>query len=128
MVPTITPLYAALAALILFILTFRVILLRTTHKVLLGSGGHAGLEKAMRAHGNFIEYVPLALILILLVEMTGAAPATVHGLGIALIVARLLHAWGISTSDGPNFGRAVGIIVTGLVLLGGAARLLMHYV
>jgi len=126
-VPTIVPLYAALITFILVILTFRVILLRNRLKVGVGSGGHPSLERAMRAHGNFIEYVPLALILLLLCELNGAASTTLHGLGIALILGRLAHAWGLSTSEGTSAGRAAGIVLTMLVLIGAAARLLLHY-
>jgi uncharacterized protein len=128
MAPIITPLYAALAALILVVLTARVILLRNKLKVLVGDGGHIALERAIRAHGNFIEYVPLGLLLILLCELTGAAAATLHGLGAALIVARLAHAWGLSNSEGVSAGRGVGIVLTIFVLIGAAVRLLLHYI
>jgi uncharacterized membrane protein YecN with MAPEG domain len=128
MIPTITPLYAALAALILVALTFRVILLRNKFKVPVGDGGHIEVERAIRAHGNFIEYVPLALLLILLCELTGASARTVHGLGAALIVARLAHAWGLSANEGVSAGRGIGIILTIFVLIGAAVRLLLHYI
>jgi len=127
-IPTITPLYAALAALILVFLTFRVIGLRRGKKVAFGDGGVPELVHAIRAHGNFVEYVPFALLLILLVELTGGARGTVHGLGAALIAARLFHLWGVLPVNGPFFGRALGIVLTLLVILGAAARLLMHYI
>jgi uncharacterized membrane protein YecN with MAPEG domain len=124
----ITPLYAALAGLLLAILTFRVIGLRLGKKIMFGDGGEPALLRATRAHGNFIEYVPLALLLILLVELTGGASGTVHGLGIGLIVARILHAGGVLLVDGPSTGRAAGIVLTILVIVGAAARLLLNYV
>ena len=128
MVPTVTPLYAALAALILIFLTFRVIGLRRSKKVAFGDGGVPELVHAIRAHGNFIEYVPVTLLLILIVELIGGARGTVHGLGAMLIAARLFHLWGVLPVNGPFFGRAIGIVLTMLVILGAAARLLMHYI
>jgi uncharacterized membrane protein YecN with MAPEG domain len=128
MVPTITPLYAALAALLLLFLTFRVIGLRRSKQVAFGDGGVPELVHAIRAHGNFIEYVPIALLLILLVELTGGARGTVHGLGAALIAARLFHLWGVLPVGGPLLGRGLGIVLTLLVILGAAARLLLNYV
>jgi uncharacterized membrane protein YecN with MAPEG domain len=127
MIPLITPLYAALAALILMVLTFRVILLRRSKKVSFGDGGMPELVHAIRAHGNFIEYVPFALLLILLVELTGGPRLMVHGFGAALIVARLFHIWGVLPVKGPFFGRVLGVVLTTLVFVGAAARLLLHY-
>lgn len=128
MVPMITPLYAALAALLLLFLTFRVITLRRGKQVAFGDGGVPELMHAIRAHGNFVEYVPFALLLILLIELTGGARGTVHGLGATLIVARVFHIWGVLPVNGPFFGRAIGVVLTLGVFLGGAARLLMHYI
>jgi uncharacterized membrane protein YecN with MAPEG domain len=128
MIPIITPLYAALAGLILIVLSARIIVLRNKFKVGIGDGGHIELGRAVRAHGNFIEYVPLALLLILLCELTGAAAGTVHGLGAALIVGRLAHAWGLTSSEGISPGRGLGIVLTLLVLIGASARLLLHYI
>jgi|HubBroStandDraft_1064217.scaffolds.fasta_scaffold00118_14 uncharacterized membrane protein YecN with MAPEG domain len=124
----ITSLYAALAGLILIILSFRVMGLRQRKKVVFGDGGVPELTHAIRAHGNFVEYVPIALILILLVESSGGANGTVHGLGIGLILARLLHIWGVLPVNGPFFARGAGIILTMLVILGAAARLLYNWI
>jgi uncharacterized membrane protein YecN with MAPEG domain len=128
MVPIVTPLYAALAALLLLFLTFRVIGLRRSKQVAFGDGGVPELVHAIRTHGNFVEYVPFALLLILLIELTGGARGTVHGLGATLIVARVFHIWGVLPVNGPFFGRVIGVVLTVGVILGGAARLLMHYI
>lgn len=128
MVPIVTPLYAALAALLLLFLTFRVIVLRRGKQVAFGDGGVPELMHAIRAHGNFVEYVPFALLLILLIELTGDARGTVHGLGAILIIARVFHIWGVLPVNGPFFGRVIGVTLTLFVILGGVIRLLMHYV
>lgn len=115
----ITPLYVALAAIILLVLTVRVILLRRRLAIGLGTGGDAELEKAVRGHGNFTEYAPIGLILLASAELSGAAGAWIHTIGILLIGGRLLHAWGLSQSRGYSIGRASGIVVTVTALLVG---------
>lgn len=117
-----TAIYAALLGLVLLALTFNVVRLRQSRKVGLGHGGHEDLHRAIRAHGNFVEYVPMALILILSVELLAYRAWIVHALGTALVVARILHAAGLARSSGTTAGRAIGISITWLVIL--AASLL----
>ena len=68
-----TPLYAALLALLFVVLSGRVIKQRLKHQVGLGDGGQPALVRAIRVHGNFIENVPLALLLLLMYEMMNGA-------------------------------------------------------
>ena len=72
----------------------------------LGSGGHEDLERAIRAQGNFAEYVPFGLILIACLELNGAPMWLVLIPGVALIVGRLIHAKGINTPP-PDFSKRV---------------------
>lgn len=127
---TITPLYVALAALMLLVLTFRVIRLRRRLEIGLGTGGDAELEKAVRSHGNFTEATPIGLILMASAELSGAAAGWVHAIGILLIVGRALHAWGLAQSRGYSFGRASGVMLTTTAMLIGIgvnlARFLSH--
>lgn len=117
-IPVITPLYAGLLGLILLGLSYLVARQRLRNKVSTGDGGIPALTGAIRAHGNFIEYVPLALVLILLVELAGQAGWLVHLFGAALVVGRLLHAYGISTvPGGKSFGRMWGTLLTWLTIL-----------
>ena len=81
----------------------------------------------MRAHGNFTEYVPLALILMGLIELNGGPPPLLHGLGAALVVGRLLHAWGLSGSVGVSFGRVAGSIATWATIVVGALFALYQF-
>ena len=118
---TITPLYVALAAVILLVLTFRVIRLRRRLEIGLGTGGNAEMEKAVRSHGNFIEYAPIGLILLASAELSGAAAGWVQAIGILLIAGRLLHAWGLATSHGRSFGRTTGVVLTTAAMLIGIA-------
>ena len=116
---TITPLYVALAAIVLLVLTVRVILLRRRLAIGLGTGGDAELEKAVRGHGNFTEYAPIGLIVLASAELSGAAGAWIHTIGILLICGRLLHAWGLSQSRGKSFGRSTGVVLTVTALVVG---------
>lgn len=116
----ITLLYGSILGLLLLVLTLRVVYLRRTLLVGMGSGEHRRLEKAIRAHANLIEYVPLALILMLLLEQQGAPRWQLHALGVTLVLSRHLHAWGLSRHSGVSFGRLVGTTGTLLVILAAA--------
>ncbi len=103
----------AVALTIVFIkLSFNVISLRRKNKVGLGNGGHEDLERAIRAQGNFAEYVPIGIILIACLELNGAPWWLVLVPGIFLIIGRLVHAKGINTPP-PDFSlRVLGMKFT----------------
>ena len=82
-------------ALIFLWLSLRVIRYRRAERIPLGSGGNAALERAVRAHANFAEFVPFAVLLLLLAEWGGAWPWLLHALGALLVAARLSHGIGI---------------------------------
>ena len=54
-------------------------------------GGDEILLRRMRSHGNFVEYVPFALLLIGLAELNGAPTMYVHGMGALLLLSRVVH-------------------------------------
>lgn len=120
-----TGLYAALLALLAIGLASRVVVLRRRLRVGLGSGEEKALERAIRAHGNLVEYAPLALVLLLILETGNAPTLLLHGLGITLLIGRLLHAWGLSRRGGVSFGRFYGTALTWVVILVAAATLLV---
>jgi len=91
LVPIIVPAYAALLAFIYIFLSSRVIQSRVVTRIGIGTGGHRGLERRMRIHANFAEYVPLALLLLAFMEMEGRPGWLVHLLCAALVVARIGH-------------------------------------
>jgi uncharacterized membrane protein YecN with MAPEG domain len=113
-----TGIYAGLCGLLLVVLYLRISQRRLTAKIGLGTGGDDELERRVRAHGNFIESVPLALVLLFLFEHAGAEAAYVHAFGIALVVSRVAHAQGISKTSGRSTGRFYGSIGTVLVIAG----------
>ncbi|HEX9465137.1 MAG TPA: MAPEG family protein [Alphaproteobacteria bacterium] len=115
-----SPLYVGLAAILLIVLSVNVMRVRGRYKVGIGDGGHVELARAMRVQANFVEYVPIALLLLLCVDLVGDAKWIVHVLGILLLVGRVFHAYGLSRSSDETFGRAAGTVLTFLVLIVGA--------
>jgi uncharacterized protein len=110
--PVITALYAALCAFIVLTLAVRVMVMRFRMRTGIGDGGDSRLARAIRIHGNAIEYVPIALVLLLVAELDGARPALLHGCGIVLVVARIAHALGLVRSPGLSLGRGIGVTGT----------------
>lgn len=118
---TITLFYAGLSGLLLLGLSFQVVALRRRFQVGLGSGDQPDLERAIRVQANFCEYTPVALLIVLTLELSGALPAVVvHLLGAGLVLGRFLHAWGLSHTGGVSRGRFIGTLMTWLVLLAGS--------
>lgn len=124
----ITSIYAALCAILMIALATRVALARRRYEVGVGSGGHEPLARAIRVHANFVEYVPFALILMLLAEMGGVTGWLMHLFGITLIVSRLLHAWGLTRAAGTSFGRFYGSLGTWALILVLAGLILLRQV
>jgi uncharacterized protein len=104
--------YAGALAMLFALLTFRTIALRKRFKVSLGDGGEELLKRAIRAHANFTESAPLALILLMLLAANASSTWVIHLAGAALVVGRLCHALGVSRSPEPFILRQVGMVLT----------------
>ena len=102
----VTAIIASLLTIIFIKLSFAVIGLRRKNRVGLGSGGHDDLERAIRAQGNFAEYVPFGIILIACLELNNAPWWLVLIPGVTLIIGRLIHAVGINELP-PNFSKRI---------------------
>ena len=113
----ITPIYIALVALIFLYLSFKTISVRKKFQIAVGDGGNQELLRAMRVHANFSEYVPIALLLILTIELIGANKILVHCLSIILVIGRLAHAYGVSKTKENLLFRQLGMILTFLTLI-----------
>ena len=121
-------LYAALLGLLYVAISIRAIRLRRALRIPIGDSGHPEMLRAMRVHANFAEYVPIALILILLNELAGLPALAVHGLGVLLLAGRLLHAYGVSKTSEAYVFRIAGMAMTFAVILGSAILLLIEFV
>ncbi len=113
----VTALYAALLGLLHAALALLVVRRRARSGVSLGAGEDKGLYRAVRAHANFAEYVPLVLILIALGEGLRLSSVLLHGLGAGLVLARVLHATGISREPELGAARTGGMVLTMTVLI-----------
>jgi len=112
----ITMLYAGLLTLILLALSVRVIQARGATKVFIGDGGNELMIRRMRGQANFVEYVPMALILLGLLEYRGTAAWLLHALGATLVLARVLHGYAFAFSAHFPPGRFAGALLTQMVL------------
>ncbi len=113
----VTAIYAALGTILVAVLMLRVIRLRRSLKIGIGDGGNKQLHCAIRAHGNAIETIPMFLVLMAILEANGGKPLFLYICGTVFLVARVLHAIGLSGYGGASMGRVSGTIVTVGVLL-----------
>lgn len=121
-----TAIYAALCAILIIVLAARVVFFRRAHKVGIGLADNKDLERRVRVHANAIEYIPIALILLACFETTGGAAWAVHSFGAALVITRVMHAYGLNKSVRATIGRVCGTLGTWLVILGLAITLLVR--
>lgn len=113
--PVVSLVVAAACAVLQIALAALVIQRRSAIGVAFLDGGDATLLKRIRTHGNFTETVPLALVLLLMLELAGLPHLWLWALGVALVLSRALHAWGLLRATGLA-GRVAGTLLTLLVL------------
>lgn len=119
MILPITLTIAGAAALLNIWLAWRVGQKRGAHKVMIGDGGHEPLIARMRAQANFVEYTPLFLILLGLVELAVGSPVWLWVVAGLYILSRIAHAFGMDRpSTDPLRLRTIGIGITLLILFG----------
>jgi uncharacterized membrane protein YecN with MAPEG domain len=109
---TISALYTSILGIIFVFLSIRTLRLRRRLKIAIGDGGNEQMLRAMRVHSNFAEYVPIALIALLMVESSGAPKLLVHFLGGVLLMGRISHAYGVSNLRENFFYRVAGMSLT----------------
>ncbi len=128
MTGSITALYAGILALLIVALGINVTVHRVKLGVSLGDGDNPQMRRMIRIHGNAVEYLPLALLLMLLYELTGGAHIMLHIAGIALVAGRLLQSWGMWSTELPGLGRRAGQTLTWLTIAVLAALNLWRFV
>lgn len=122
---TILPPYAAALAILFMILSLRVIAARRGRRVGFGSGGDADLERRIRVHANFAEYVPFALLILAMAELRGAPALWLHLAAALLLAGRVAHAFGVSRTHTDDWGRILGMAGSQTAILIGAVLLLV---
>jgi uncharacterized membrane protein YecN with MAPEG domain len=118
--------YAGLLGLLLVILSFNVMQnwVRVTGE---GRETDRAMRRAERVLGSFVEYVPLSLIMLILIELKGAPPAILHSLGGTLVGARLMHAFGSNPIKGATVLRFLGTQLTFLMLAVASLACIWYY-
>lgn len=120
---SVTPIYIAILGLLFIPLTLRVGLYRLRNRIDIGDGNDDTLLRQIRCQANFVETVPLAVALLLVMELMGAGSTWLHVLGATLVIARILHFLGLS-GIGPFQARVLGMVGTFVVYLVGSGWIL----
>lgn len=103
---------AILMGLLLVVMTAGIGLMRRHSQISIGDGGDKLLARRVRGHANAAEQIPIALILLALVEVQGAAPGITWGIVVALVAGRLLHAAQFWFRYAPFMMRPIGVVIT----------------
>lgn len=100
---------------------------RLSQKLSVGNVQDDGiLQRKVRAHGNFAEYVPQGLLFVVGLELMNAHVWLLWLLGSTLTLARIAHAYGVITKYGPSIGRAIGFFLTWFVYIVGSIACLYY--
>lgn len=124
----ITALYTCVLAIMFLVLSYNVIFLRYRYNIPVGDGGNKEMQQFLQARANFIDYVPLALVMVLVLELMEMTDWVLHVLGSAMVFSRLLQGWGLSMSAGGSVGRISGAIIMHVVIITGALCCLWHFI
>ena len=116
---------AAVFGLLHVIFTLRVGNYRFKSRISLGDGGDPEMRNRIRAHGNFIENVPIAVLLILLNDLDGAQDNTLILMGSILLISRLTHYLTIATRRLPVILRPLSMVGTLGTILAASVMLLI---
>jgi uncharacterized protein len=108
---SLTLLFAGCCALLQCALTALVIIRRAQTGIDLMDGGDTQLLRRIRAHGNFSETAPMALLLMGLLEMRGLSNAWLIAFGVTLLLGRILHAQSLLTNNAA-WSRRGGMVLT----------------
>ena len=106
------PAYTALFLLLFIALSVRTILMRRKHRIAVGTDACQPLLRAVRAHGNFAEYVPLTLLAVGMWETRGGPAGLIHLACLVLLAGRLSHAVGVSREREAFAFRTAGMAST----------------
>lgn len=113
----ITSIFALCFILLIIYLALQVVKNRRKHKVGYGDADNKELCKAIAAHSNAVENIPLALLLFLMLEVNQLDQTLLIVIGCALLLARLLQAFGLTKSMTTSFGRTYGTMFTWILMI-----------
>lgn len=124
--PLISGYAAAFLGIMQVALMLTVGLTRTSSGISLGDGGDENLLRKIRRHGNLTENAPIFLILLGFLEISGGPQMAVIGFAALFVVARISHAFALSSANAPLIARAIGALGT-IIGIAGTAGTLVWY-
>ena len=118
----ITALYAGIMMIFALVLSFYAGSFRGKSgiSVLFGEPANMELAERIRIHQNFLEYVPMAIILMGIIEINGGNTTFLHVFGVVLIISRIAHAVGLKHDNMGHPGRVIGAGGTALISIAAA--------
>lgn len=119
----ISALYLAVFAVFATVLAALPGMIRGSSGISIGDGGRPDLLLAMRRQGNFLEYVPYFMTMLVVLELNGSSATTLHALGALMVVARVCHAVGLKADTTQSPLRSLGAGLTMLLSLVAAGML-----
>lgn len=122
---SITPIYVAILGLLFLPITMRVALYRIKSKISLGAGDDLEMVRRIRGQANFIETVPMALFLLIVMEILGASNLWLNALGLTLVISRITHYFGLIELAPISF-RVFGILTTLLTIMFSSIWILLN--
>ncbi|WP_290494329.1 MAPEG family protein [Hyphomonas sp. UBA4494] len=116
--------YVAVNMLLLIYLAFRVVSVRQSAKVSVGTGGNEMLELRTRVHGNATEYIPSMLVGLVILALMGLPAWAIHVAGGVFTLGRLMHVIGLGVTIMAM--RAGGILLSWIAMALTALAILYH--
>ncbi len=112
-----TAIYASLLALLMIVLSTRVSVMRAKTDIPILHGDNIALAERIRQHANFTENVPMALILMGIVELSGADALWLNAIGATLLFSRIIHPFGVNADNNYRVARGMGALLTTVSVL-----------
>jgi uncharacterized membrane protein YecN with MAPEG domain len=115
----ITLMYASILAIFALVLSFKAGSARGKSglSVLFGEPANMELAQKVRVHQNFLEYVPIFLIVFAAIEFNGGSSIFLYVVGDLMIISRIAHAIGLKHDNMAHKGRLIGAGGTALLTL-----------
>ena len=114
----VTTLFTGLLAVLQVPLTVLVSYLRGRTGIQFLDGGNQTLLRRIRAHGNFVETVPITLLAMACAELSGASSAMLWRGGACLLLGRAIHVWAVLHPKGWGLPRIVAMVLTFYAMAG----------
>ncbi len=122
----ITAFYALPLAIIFLALFFNVASYRSKINLSIGDGGDVGLHERIRKHGNFVEWVPMVMMLMVVAEANRTGSIWLHAAGVLLTLGRVLHPFGLKAGAPTHIlriaGNMGGLLATLILIIALARR------